>query len=180
MGRMIRRCLRAATAALIAAPLAALAQPSMNLRSNGLQLSVRTLGYEQAASFYLARGVPAALVERYARSCVVNVALHSDSSAKTIATRLEDWRVEPEHGTAQKIRGRSDWLRELDQAATGTAARMAFEWAQLPETAELHPGDSIQGMLSVPINRNSAFTLYVRWDSGEKGNEARIQKIRCD
>ena len=147
---------------------------------NGLQASLRTLGFEQAASFYLARGLPNALAERYARACVILVVMRSSRSDGTISTRLGDWRVRPADGAALRIRGRGDWLAELDRAKVTPEARMAFEWVQFPEDADLHAGDSIQGMLSVPVSRGSVFSLIVRWQSGDDRHEASIDTIRCD
>jgi hypothetical protein len=167
-------------AALIAASGAALAEPAAVLRHGGFQVSVRTLAYDQAASFYLARGLPPALAERYARACVVVVALQSGSAGATISTRLGDWRVRHAGGAGQKVRGRSDWLAELDRANVTPVARMAFEWAQFPEDAELNTGDSIQGMLSMPVSRGRAFSLRVLWRSGGKMHEGSVDTIRCD
>ena len=180
MGEGKRRWLWVAALALIVTPLLAPAQSPAELRSNGMQISVRTLGYEQAASFYLARGLPDALVQRYAGACVIHVFLQNNATETSMSIRLKDWLVEPEHGIVQKIRGRSDWLAELNHSAVEPAGRMAFEWAQLPEAAELHPGDSIQGMLSTPVRRDSTFSLRARWHAVEKGHEGRIEKLRCD
>jgi hypothetical protein len=180
MGHNRRRGFLVAGAVLIATPGALCAQPVATIQRDGFQASVRTLGYDQAASFYLARGLPLPLVERYVRECVVLVAMHSQISAAKVSMRLGDWRVRLADGAAQQIRGRADWLAELDEQGIARSARVAFEWAQLPEDAEFNAGDSIQGMLSVPVARGSAFDLIMRWQVGEDRHEASIEQIRCN
>lgn len=167
-------------AAMMAVPVTAVAQPESSFRQDGVKASLHTLGYDQASSFYLARGMPSALVERYARPCVIVVAIQNELSPTQISTRLEEWRAIPESGAAKQIRGRAAWLAELDQAKVTTAARMAFEWAQIPEEADLNAGDTIQGMLSLPLGRGEGFTLKVRWTTGGRGHEAASDTISCD
>lgn len=169
-----------AVAVAIVIPGTLCAQPAATMQRDGFEASVRTLGYDQAASFYLARGLPLPLVERYARECVVLVSLHSLATAAQISMRLGDWRVRPVGGVAQQIRGRSDWLAEFDEKGISPPARMAFEWAQVPEDADMNAGDSIQGMLSVPISRGSAFDLIVRWQVGKDRREATLERIHCN
>ncbi len=175
-----RRDFLMAVGAMLVAPRNASAQAAEVVGKDGLQASARPLGHDQAASFYLARGMPLQMVERYARNCVVVVVLRSPDVAPKISFRLSDWSVRPAGGTAQKIRGRKDWLAELDNEGITLPARMAFEWAQLPEEADMNPGDSIQGMLSIPVKRGSVFDLVVRWQSGSDEHEAAIERIRCD
>ncbi len=150
------------------------------MEKKGFQASARPLGHDQAASFYLARGVPPHLTERYAGNCVVVVVLHSQLAPANISLRLDDWRVRLADGATQKIRGRKDWLTELDREKVALPARMAFEWAQLPEEAEMNAGDSIQGMLSLPAKRGSVLDLMIRWKSGDDENETTIERIHCD
>lgn len=169
-----------AAAVLIAAPASLCAQPVAGISRDGFHVSARTLGYDQAASFYLGRGLPRTLVDRYARECVALVSLNSQVAKASVSVRLGDWRVRPAGGAAQRIRGRSDWLAEFDREGIAPAARMGFEWAQLPEDIDMNAGDSIQGMLSVPISRSSAFDLIVRWQVGEDRHEASIDGIRCN
>ncbi len=160
-------------------PLAARALP-VNDWGDGFHVTARTLGYDRAASFYIARGLPLREIEDYVRKCVILVSLQNRHSGAAIMTKLGDWRVRPVGGVAQAIRGRRDWLAELDKKGIASAARIAFEWAQLPDDFNLHPGDSVQGMLSVPVDRGRTFDLIIRWQSGTDRHEASIKQIRCD
>ena len=166
--------------AIVAWPLAARALPATTFRGEGLRVSVRALSYDQAASFYIARGLPLSLIERYVRKCVILVILQNQDSSASMMTKLANWRVRSAGGIAQQIRGRGNWLAELDEKGIAPAARIAFEWAQLPEDADLYAGDSVQGMLSVPINRSSTFDLIIRWQLGKDRHEVSIKQIRCD
>jgi hypothetical protein len=179
-----RRGLLIAAAMLIAAPATLCAQSAATVERDGVHATVRTLGYEQAASFFIGRGMAAAQVERYARPCVVLVILHNQAAKAGVSMHLRDWRVRPAGGEtggkAQPIRGRGDWLAELDREGIAPAARIGFEMVQLPEEIDMNAGDSIQGMLSVPAGRGSAFDLVVRWKTGEEGHEVSFDAIRCD
>jgi hypothetical protein len=169
-----------ATALLIAAPASVCAQPVDSIERDGFHASARTLGYEQAASFFLGRGLPQHLTERYARDCVVLVVLNNQVAKTIVSMRLGDWRVRAEGAAERRIRGRSDWLAELDREGITRTARIGFEMVQLPEEIEMNAGDSIQGMLSVPVGRGKAFDLVVRWHIGKDVHEASIERLRCD
>jgi len=178
-GRLRRRFLVAAAASLVL-PRAMHAQPSHVVQRDGFRATVRTLGYNQAASFYVARRLPNQVVKQYAGACVILVSAQNALADTTISLRLADWRVRTEGGGLQRIRGRSSWLAELDRQGASTASRMAFEWAQMPEEVDLGGGDSVQGMLSVPVARESPFELILHWQSGLNRNEATIRGVRCD
>lgn len=165
---------------LIAATGIACAQPTGALRSGGVDVRVKLLGYDEAASFYIARGLPRPLVERYTRPCVIVVVIRVRDAAPEISVSLGQWRVKAEQAAVQGIRGRSAWLAEFDREGIQWPARMAFEWAQLPEQASLNAGDSVQGMLSLPIARGSPFDLIVRWRASGVESEDSIEKLRCD
>jgi hypothetical protein len=175
-----RRGLLMAAAMLVAAPHTVYAQPVDSMQRDGFHASATTLGYDQAASFFLGRGLPPPLADRYARDCVLLVVMHSEVAARSITVRLGDWRVRAADGAEQRIRGRGDWLAELDREGISRAARIGFEMVQLPEEIDMNAGDSIQGMLSVPVSRGKSFDLIVRWKVGEDAHEASIEGIRCD
>ncbi len=169
-----------AVALLIAATGIACAEPTGALRSGGIEVQVRSLGYDEAASFYIARGLPQPLVERYARPCVVVVVLSVRDAAHAISVSLSQWKVTAKQTAAMGIRGRSAWLTEFDREGVQSPARMAFEWAQFPEEARLNPGDAVQGMLSLPIGRGSPFDLIVRWQALGVDSEVSIGKVQCE
>jgi hypothetical protein len=111
---------------------------------------------------------------------VLLVVLHSEVAKASVTVRLADWRVRAAGAAEKRIRGRSDWLAELDREGITRTARIGFEMVQLPEEIDMNAGDSIQGMLSVPVSRGKSFGLIVRWRVGEDAHEASIEGIRCD
>jgi hypothetical protein len=166
-------------AAWSASPGASFAQVPGVISNQALQVSVSSLAYDPAVAFFLGRGLPALLVERYATVCVVSISLRNQATDANLSIRLSDWRVRQAGGVLHPIRGRAAWLAEFDAQGISPPARMAFEWSQLPEVADMSAGDSIQGMLSVPIDRGSTFDLIVRWHSGQDEHQISLEQIRC-
>ncbi|HYL89895.1 MAG TPA: hypothetical protein VEU32_14155 [Burkholderiales bacterium] len=169
-----------AAVVLLVLPYAIQAQPPGIAKRDGFRATVKALGHDQAASFYAARQLPIPFVEQYAGACVILVAMQNELADAMTLVRLADWRVRTTTGDVQQIRGRGSWLAELDRQGVSVAARIAFEWAQVPEEVDLGAGDSVQGMLSVPVRRRMPFDLILRWQSGINRHEATIEAIRCD
>jgi len=156
------------------------AQPLAIVERDGFRAAVKTIGHDQAASFYAGRQLPIPFVEQYAGACVILVAMRNELVDVTTSIRLADWRVRAVGVGVRQIPGRHSWLAQLDRQGVSVAARMAFEWSQMPEEVDLGAGDSVQGMLSVPAKRGIPFDLTLRWQSGMNGYEATINAIRCD
>jgi len=169
-----------AAVALLVFSRAMQAQPSAIVQRDGFRAVVETMGHDQAASLYAARQLPVPFVEQYVGTCVLLVAMENELADVTTSLRLADWRVRTAGGGVQQIRGRRSWLAELGRQGASVAGRIAFEWAQVPEEVDLGAGDSVQGMLSVPVGRGAPFDLILRWQSGISGHEATINAIRCD
>ncbi len=180
INRAQRRRFVLIAAALLSMPYAIGAQPFGLLEREGIRATVKPREYGQAASFYIARQLPSRLVEEYARPCVILVTMQNQGEHDSISTRLADWRVRTAGGHDTQIRGRSSWLAELGREGVSHTVRMAFEWAQFPEDVDLNAGDSVQGMLSMPVARGVQFNLNIRWKSGKDEREATVSEIRCE
>lgn len=150
------------------------------IRRGGLHLKLETLGYDKVVSFYLGRGLPASSIERYAENCVLLAVLRNARASGKVSSDLRDWSLLVPGESPRHIEGRSGWLAEIDRTQPSQEARMAFEWSQLPEVVNLDPGDSVQGMVSLPVKRGAAFDLVIHWRSGEHNHEERIRRIGCN
>lgn len=146
---------------------------------DGFSVTLTPLTYDQAASFFLARGLPQSETERYARRCVLATTLRNERGAGAIGFRSGEWIAGTAGASMQPVRTRVQWLEEFARAAVPEAARIAFEWAQVPDQHEFEPGDWIQGMLAVPVGRGAIFDLKLRWTAGGEEYERWITEMRC-
>jgi len=145
----------------------------------GFSVSLTPLSRDQAASFYLARGLPASETERYSRRCVLAATLRNERRSGAIGFRTGEWEAKTAEAPARPVRTRAQWLEEFEAAGVPEAARIAFEWAQVPDQHEFQPGDWIQGMLAVPVDREAIFDLRLRWRAGGKDHEHWLTGLRC-
>ena len=146
---------------------------------HGLHIQVKPLGYNEVVSLYLGRGLEGPVVERFARRCVLRVLLRNADSKLRITTSLNEWFVRASGQSLRRIEGRSHWIAEIERSQPCQEARMVFEWSQLPEVIGLDAGDSVQGLVSVPLQRGIEFDLVVRWRSGGRNYEKSIRRIGC-
>jgi hypothetical protein len=174
------RRLRALAAFALISLVTASAASISEIRRDGLHLKLQSLGYDKVVSFYLGRGLPASSIERYAKNCVLLAALRNDRARGAVSSNLRDWLVLVPGQPPRHVEGRSSWVAELERARPSEEARMAFEWSQLPEVVNLDPGDSVQGMVSLPVKRGVDFELVIHWKSGDRIHEERIRRIGCN
>ena len=150
------------------------------VRRDGLHLKLQTLGYDKVVSFYLGRGLPASSIERYAKNCVLLAVLRNFRASGNVSSDLGDWLALVPGRPPRQIEGRSYWVAEVERARPSQEARMAFEWSQLPKVINLGAGDSVQGMVSLPVKRGAEFELVIHWKSGDRIHEEHIRRIGCD
>ena len=145
----------------------------------GLHIQVKPLGYNEVVSLYLGRGLEGPVIERYARRCVLRVLLRNVDSKARISTAMDEWVVRTSGQSPRRIQGRSHWIAEIDRSQPSQEARMVFEWSQLPEVIGLDAGDSVQGLVSLPLQRGIEFDLVIHWRSGGRSYEQSIRRIDC-
>ena len=145
-----------------------------------LQIQVKPLGYDEVVSFYLGRGLEAASVEPYARRCVLRALLRNLGATAKISTKLNEWVLLASGQPPRRIEGRSPWVAAIKNTQPSHEARMAFEWSQLPDVINLDAGDSVQGMVSLPLQRGIEFELVIHWRSGGRTYEQRIRSRGCN
>ncbi len=175
--RLLARCVF--LGATLGAPAVAQDAGKWSFTRDGFSVTLTPLTHDQAASFYLARGLPASETERYSRRCVLAATLRNERPAGTIGFRSGEWEAKTEDAPARPVRTRAQWLEELEAAGVPQAARIAFEWAQVPDQHEFQPGDWIQGMLAVPVDREAIFDLKLRWRAEGTDHEHWLTGLRC-
>lgn len=165
--------------AMLSAPVLTPAAEDYSFSRSGFSVKLTPLTRDQAASFYLARGLPQRETERYSRRCVLAATLRNERTAGAISFRSGEWRARTRDAPAQAVRTRAQWIEEFEAAGVPEPARIAFEWAQVPDQHEFEPGDWIQGMLAVPVDRETAFDLMLRWRAEGKNHEHWLTGLRC-
>jgi len=164
---------------MLAAPALAQETDAHEFNRDGFSVSLTPLSHDQAASFYIARGLPRPETERYSRRCVLAATLRNQRPSGAISFRSGEWEARTRGTPARPVRTRAQWLEELEAAGVPEAARIAFEWAQVPDQHEFQPGDWIQGMLSVPVDRETAFDLKLRWRAEGRDHVHWLTGLRC-
>lgn len=175
--QMLNVCLPVAGA--LAWHLPGLAQSMIGSERTGLQIQVKPLGYDEVVSFYLGRGLAGTVVERYARRCVLRARLRNVGPTAKISTKLNEWILLASGQPPRPIEGRSHWVAEIEHSHPSQEARMAFEWSQLADAINLDAGDSVQGMIFLPLQRGIEFDLIIHWRSGGRRYEQTIRRIGC-
>ena len=149
-------------------------------QEEGLRLEAKPLRRAEVVSFYLGRGLTAAAVEPYARNCVVRLVLKNSGTAAGISTTINEWNLLASGRPPRRIEGRSHWVARIDQLRPSLQARMAFEWSQLPDVVQLGAGDSVQGMVSLPLRRGVPFEIVVPWKADGRTFKQSTGRLRCD
>lgn len=145
-----------------------------------ISVRVRPLAPEGVAAFLMGRGMPSKPALQYASSCVMRVVVREPSGRAPIAYDLRDWRVrQPANTAALSLGTREAWMERLRSRAMDLAPALAFRFSQLPTRAALAPGDSVQGMTTVPLPSGSRFDLSIRWTASNGPLHATLEGIRC-
>jgi hypothetical protein len=154
------------------------ASPSV-LGQEGIVIKVTPLLVEPVMGFLIGRGFPASMAQRYAASCVIRVVMSNESAVAPIAYDLRSWRTRRPDGALVPLLGREDWLKAWQASLLSNAARMGFEWSQLPTTLVLHNGDSTQGMVNTGLAASSHFDLLLEWTSQGKTHRHNMEGLAC-
>jgi hypothetical protein len=144
----------------------------------GIQVRLSQISPDQARAFYLARGFSPAAAERYAGECVFMTVVRNIGDTP-ILHRLADWRYEPAGQPPRAIRSKSQWERIWTRLGVSDSARIAFAWAQIPDTQTYAPGDWNQGMTSYSVPRGGTFTLRFVWRAGGRTHAGTLEQVRC-
>jgi len=166
-------------ALLPGALLAADAGPSSwERRDGGALLQLTQITPDQGRAFLLNRGFPRDAVETYAAACVFMVIVRNETSVSPVSYRLAEWHVRQAAGS-HALKLRQDWLRLWEAKGLPEAARIAFEWSQLPDEQNFDRGDWNQGMASVALPHGTTFDLEYQWHVAGQIHRATLKGVRC-
>lgn len=152
--------------------------------TQGIQVRLTQISPDQARAFYLARGFSAEAAERYASQCVFMTVVRNVGDTP-IEYRLADWRYRAAGQPLRAIRSKTEWDRLWQRLGLSEAARIAFNWAQIPAGQRYAPGDWNQGMTAYAVPRGGRFDLDFAWrvvgDSGAGGETltGTLEQVRC-
>lgn len=144
----------------------------------GIQVRLTQISPDQARGFYQARGFSPDAAERYASQCVFMTVVRNVGD-QPIEHQLSGWRYESAGQAPRAIRSKADWERVWTQLGVAESARIAFTWAQFPDTQTFAPGDWNQGMTTYSMPRGGQFDLHFAWRSGEKTFHGKLEQVRC-
>ncbi len=150
----------------------------------GIQVRLTQISPDQARAFYQARGFAAEAAERYAAECVFMTVVRNISDTE-IDYRLADWRYRAAGQPPRAIRSKAEWDRLWQRLGVSEAARIAFNWAQIPATQTYAPGDWNQGMTAYHVPRGGRFDLDFVWRTREGSNAfgktftGTLEQVRC-
>ena len=146
--------------------------------TQGIQVRLTQIRPDQARAFYLARGFSAAAAERYAGECVFMTVVRN-TGAVAIDYRLADWRYRTAGSPPRTIRSKAEWDRLWQQLGVSEAARIAFNWAQIPAAQTYAPGDWNQGMTAYTVPRGGRLELDFVWQSAGRMLKGTLENARC-
>lgn len=148
------------------------------VEADGIQVRLTQIGSEQAQAFYQARGFSVDNAKYYASSCVFMTVVRNIGDA-TIEHRLSDWRYVPDGGRPRSIRSKREWGKIWIQRKVPESARIAFTWAQFPNTQSFSPSDWNQGMTTYQLPPGARFNLIFKWREDGKLRRGEIDNVRC-
>jgi len=146
--------------------------------TGGIQVRLTQISPDQARAFYQARGFSPEAAGRYARECVFMTVVRNIGDTP-VEHRLADWRYVVAGQPDRAIRSKAEWEELWKQSDVSEAARIAFTWAQFPDTQTFAPGDWNQGMTTYSVPRGGRFDLHFVWQAGGKPFSGSLEQVRC-
>jgi len=121
---------------------------------------------------FLARGLPADVVEKVSQYCVFGNIIRNQSNAQIVA-RLSDWRAVTRDGVKHKLKLKSAWTKEWRKKG------IAFRWLILSEDQSFDAGDWIQGFSTIALKPGQQFDLHYSWKLQGKTYSNKIKGVTC-
>lgn len=150
----------------------------MQWSEGGVSILVKPLAADPVQAFLIGRGFAANRAWRYASNCVFRVILRYAADVP-MSYDLRSWRVRPDKGRSMPLKPREAWLEQWQAPPLEAAARMGFEFSQLPTQQTLARGDTVLGMSAVPLPPGSRFDLLLDWTVSGASHHALVAGIRC-
>jgi hypothetical protein len=146
--------------------------------TDGIQVRLTQISPDQVRAFYQARGFSPEAAERYASECVFMTVVRNIGDIP-VEHRLADWRYVVAGQPDRAIRSKAEWEALWKQSGVSEAARIAFTWAQFPDTQTFAPGDWNQGMTTYNVPRGGQFDLRFVWRTGGKEYSGLLEQVTC-
>ena len=144
----------------------------------GISVQVKPLARDPVQAFLLGRGFTSDEARAYASNCVFRVVLRY-AADKPMSYDMHEWRIRTADGRTRPLKTREQWLQEWQSASLDAAARMGFEYSQLPTRQTLAKGDTVLGMSATALPPGSRFDLRLNWTVSGKRRNAVVKGIRC-
>lgn len=147
--------------------------------TDGVTVSLTQILPDQARAFYVNRGFPLEVTERYATSCVFMTVLRNDTAPGVVHFKQENWLVVT-GSQSQPPLSLDSWMKIWQEYDLEKPALLAFRWAQFPAEHWYEPtGDWNQGMLTTGLPAGSKFKLIAHWDVDHKEYEGVLTDVQC-
>lgn len=147
-------------------------------RHGDIVLTANALSQTSRMAFYAARGFTAEMVRPYAQACGFSFGMQN-GGAKTLTTRLADWRAADADGRRIPLRLPEAWDTDWEKTGVPQAARIAFRWAQFQAENTFEPGDWIMGMATLESVPTAPFRLIARYQDNKGDHELVLDKLEC-
>lgn len=145
---------------------------------DALSVLVKPLAPDPVQGFLIGRGFASDRARSYASNCVFRVVLRYSGNAP-LRYDLRDWRIKPQGGGAMPLIPREAWMAQWQNPPLEAAARMGFEFSQLPTQQTLSAGDTVFGMNAAALPAASQFDLLLNWTVSGASRHAIVKGIRC-
>ena len=145
---------------------------SWKAQHEGFSLELIQVLPDYVRAVYASRGLPPEAIERLAGYCVFGTIVRNESDA-SLAWRLADWRYITADGREQRLKPKSEWLREWRELG------VAFRWTLLADDQVYEVGDWGQGFITLKLAPDEAFDLHYSWSQHDKTHRGVIEQARC-
>jgi hypothetical protein len=148
--------------------------PLFTYKSVGAAFSLELIQLmpDSVRAMYMAKNLPAEVVENIAGYCVFGSVARNESP-RPLTYRVADWRAIGADGKVHRLKTKLDWLRDWRRHDVD------FGWSILPAAQSFEPGDWGQGFTTIKLPRGARFDLDFTWRQDGKTHTATLDGVEC-